>query len=49
LRKAQRVLELDGTRRVTGTYHIIFSVGFVLKNLGFKIIKFRGGRIATVL
>ena len=39
LRAARRVLEPDGTPWVTGTHHIIFSIGFALQRLGFRIIK----------
>ena len=38
LRAARRVLEPDGTMWVTGTHHIIFSLGFALLGLGFRII-----------
>ncbi len=38
LRAARRVLDPDGTLWVTGTHHIIFSIGFALQQLGFKII-----------
>lgn len=38
LRAARRVLEPDGTLWVTGTHHIIFSLGFALLGLGFRII-----------
>lgn len=38
LRAARRVLKLDGTLWVTGTHHIIFSIGFALQSLGFRII-----------
>ena len=38
LRAARRVLKPDGTLWVTGTHHIIFSLGFALRSLGFKII-----------
>jgi site-specific DNA-methyltransferase (adenine-specific) len=36
LRAARRVLKPDGTLWVTGTHHIIFSLGFALRGLGFK-------------
>ncbi|MDP8948736.1 MAG: hypothetical protein M3N00_00600 [Actinomycetota bacterium] len=39
LRAARRVLKPDGTLWVTGTHHIIFSLGFALQSLGFRIIK----------
>ncbi len=38
LRAARRVLKPDGTLWVTGTHHIIFSLGFALQRLGFRII-----------
>ncbi len=38
LREARRVLKPDGTLWVTGTHHIIFSIGFALQRLGFRII-----------
>jgi site-specific DNA-methyltransferase (adenine-specific) len=38
LRAARRVLKPDGTLWVSGTHHIIFSLGFALQRLGFKII-----------
>ena len=38
LRAARRVLKEDGTLWVTGTHHIIFSLGFALQRLGFRII-----------
>jgi site-specific DNA-methyltransferase (adenine-specific) len=38
LREARRVLEPDGTLWVSGTHHIIFSLGFALQQLGFRII-----------
>jgi site-specific DNA-methyltransferase (adenine-specific) len=38
LRAARRVLEPDGTLWVTGTHHIIFSIGYALQSLGFRII-----------
>jgi hypothetical protein len=37
-RDPQRVLKPDGTLWVTGTHHIIFSLGFALQWLGFRII-----------
>jgi site-specific DNA-methyltransferase (adenine-specific) len=36
LRAARRVLKPDGTLWVTGTHHIIFSLGFALQRLGFS-------------
>jgi site-specific DNA-methyltransferase (adenine-specific) len=38
LREARRVLKPDGTLWVSGTHHIIFSLGFALQSLGFRII-----------
>jgi site-specific DNA-methyltransferase (adenine-specific) len=38
LRAVRRVLKPDGTLWVSGTHHIIFSLGFALQRLGFKII-----------
>jgi site-specific DNA-methyltransferase (adenine-specific) len=38
LRRCQRVLKPNGTIWVTGTHHVIFSVGFALQQLGFKIL-----------
>jgi site-specific DNA-methyltransferase (adenine-specific) len=38
LREARRVLKPDGTLWVSGTHHIIFSLGFALQQLGFRII-----------
>lgn len=38
LREARRVLKPDGAIWVSGTHHIIFSLGFALQSLGFKII-----------
>ena len=38
LRRCQRVLRPDGTIWVTGTSHVIFSVGFAMQQLGFKIL-----------
>lgn len=34
----QRVLKPDGTIWVSGTSHVIFSVGFAMQQLGFKIL-----------
>lgn len=39
LRAARRVLKPDGTLWVSGTHHIIFSLGFALQSLGYRIIK----------
>jgi site-specific DNA-methyltransferase (adenine-specific) len=38
LRRCQRVLKPNGTIWVTGTQHVIFSVGFAMQQLGFKIL-----------
>lgn len=38
LKEARRVLKPDGTIWVTGTHHIIFSIGFALQVLKFRII-----------
>jgi site-specific DNA-methyltransferase (adenine-specific) len=38
LRRCQRVLKPNGTLWVTGTHHVIFSVGFALQQLGFKLL-----------
>ncbi len=38
LREARRVLKPDGTLWVSGTHHIIFSLGFALQSLSFRII-----------
>ncbi len=38
LREARRVLKPDGTLWVSGTHHIIFSLGFALQTLGFRVI-----------
>ena len=38
LREARRILKPDGTIWVSGTHHAIFSIGFALQTLGFKII-----------
>jgi site-specific DNA-methyltransferase (adenine-specific) len=38
LQEARRVLKADGTLWVTGTHHIIFSIGFALQRLGYRII-----------
>ena len=36
--EASRILKLVGTIWVTGTHHIIFSLGFALQSIGFKVI-----------
>ena len=38
LREAGRLLKPDGTIWVTGTHHVIFSIGFALQSMGFRII-----------
>ena len=38
LREARRVLKPDGTLWVTGTHHIIFSLGFALQSLGYRLV-----------
>lgn len=38
LRRCQRVLKPNGTIWVTGTHHVIFSIGFAMQQLGFKIL-----------
>ena len=38
LRRCQRVLKPNGTIWVTGTSHVIFSVGYAMQQLGFKIL-----------
>ena len=38
LREARRILKPDGTIWVTGTHHIIFSLGFALQSMKFKLI-----------
>ena len=38
LKGAWRALKPDGTIWVSGTHHIIFSLGFALQSLGFRII-----------
>jgi site-specific DNA-methyltransferase (adenine-specific) len=38
LKRCQRVLKPNGTLWVTGTHHVIFSVGYALQQLGFKIL-----------
>ncbi|MEQ1852989.1 MAG: site-specific DNA-methyltransferase, partial [Chthoniobacteraceae bacterium] len=36
--RCQQALKPDGTIWITGTQHVIFSVGFALQQLGFKIL-----------
>lgn len=38
LRLCQQLLKPDGTIWITGTHHVIFSVGFALQALGYKIL-----------
>ncbi len=38
LRRCQNVLTKDGTIWVSGTSHIIYSIGFAMQQLGFKIL-----------
>ena len=38
LKRCQRVLKPNGTLWVTGTQHVIFSVGYAMQQLGFKIL-----------
>ncbi len=38
LAEARRVLKPGGTIWVSGTHHIIFSIGFALQTLGFRVI-----------
>ncbi len=38
LRACQRVLKADGTIFVSGTRHVIFSVGFAMQQLGYKLL-----------
>jgi len=38
LRRCQRVLKPNGSIWVTGTLHVIFSVGFAMQQLGMKIL-----------
>lgn len=38
LRRCQRVLKPDGTIWISGTQHVIYSVGFALQQLGFKLL-----------
>jgi len=38
LMRCQRVLKPNGTIWVTGTLHVIFSVGYAMQQLGFKIL-----------
>jgi site-specific DNA-methyltransferase (adenine-specific) len=38
LRRCQRVLKPNGTIWVSGTHHVIFSIGFAMQQLGFKVL-----------
>jgi len=38
LKRCQRALKPNGTIWVTGTQHVIFSVGFAMQQLGFKLL-----------
>jgi site-specific DNA-methyltransferase (adenine-specific) len=38
LSRCQRVLKPNGTIWVSGTHHVIFSIGFAMQQLGFKIL-----------
>jgi site-specific DNA-methyltransferase (adenine-specific) len=38
LREARRILKPEGTIWITGTHHIIFSLGFALQSMNFKLI-----------
>ncbi|QED23445.1 DNA-methyltransferase [Candidatus Deianiraea vastatrix] len=38
LKECQRILKKDGTFWVSGTHHVIFSIGFAMQELGFKIL-----------
>ena len=38
LRRCQSVLKPNGTIWVTGTHHVIFSIGYAMQQLGFKIL-----------
>jgi site-specific DNA-methyltransferase (adenine-specific) len=38
LRRCQQALKPDGTIWISGTQHVIFSVGFALQQLGFKLL-----------
>ena len=38
LRAVRRILKADGALWVMGTHHIIFSLGFALQTLGYRII-----------
>ncbi|RAL24892.1 site-specific DNA-methyltransferase [Lujinxingia litoralis] len=38
LQACQRLLKPNGTMWVSGTHHVIFSIGFAMQSLGFKIL-----------
>jgi len=38
LRRCQRALKPNGTIWVSGTHHVIFSIGFAMQQLGFKFL-----------
>jgi len=38
LRRCQHVLKRNGTIWVSGTFHVIFSIGYAMQQLGFKIL-----------
>ncbi|HEY2461671.1 MAG TPA: site-specific DNA-methyltransferase, partial [Candidatus Acidoferrum sp.] len=38
LRRCQNVLKPNGTIWVSGTHHVIFSIGYALQELGYKIL-----------
>ncbi|MEK0450623.1 MAG: hypothetical protein RL088_2891 [Verrucomicrobiota bacterium] len=38
LRRCQRLLKPNGTIWVSGTHHVIFSVGYAMQQLGFRIL-----------
>jgi site-specific DNA-methyltransferase (adenine-specific) len=38
LRRCQQALKPDGTIWISGTHHVIFSIGYALQQLGFKLL-----------
>ena len=38
LKRCQRVLKPNGTLWVSGTHHVIFSIGYAMQQLGYKIL-----------
>ncbi len=38
LKRCQRVLKPNGTLWVSGTHHVIFSIGYALQQLGYKLL-----------